>query len=87
MSSMALKLRSQFPNSSVCPEQKGAGAAGGIGFGLSLPYQVQFVHGSELVSKWMQIEQAIKKADVVFCGEGRFDHTSMGVKAHLKLFV
>ena len=80
MSSMEHKLRLQFPNSSSFPDQKGAGAAGGIGYGLSLLYQVQFVAGSELVSRWMQIEQAVKWADVVFSGEGRFDHSSMGGK-------
>ncbi len=80
MSSMEHKLRLQFPNSSSFPDQKGAGAAGGIGYGLSMLYQVQFVAGSELVSRWMQIEQAVKWADVVFCGEGRFDHSSMGGK-------
>jgi len=82
---MEHKLRSQFPNSSIFPDQKGAGAAGGIGYGLSLLYQVQFVAGSELISKWMQIEQAIKCADVVFSGEGRFDHSSMGGKGPFEI--
>jgi len=85
MSSMEQKLRSQFPNSSIGPNQKGAGAAGGIGYGLSLQYQVKFVAGAELVSKWMQVEQAIKRADVVFCGEGRFDHSSMGGKGPFEI--
>ena len=57
MSSMEHKLRLQFPNSSSFPDQKGAGAAGGIGYGLSMLYQVQFVAGSELVSSGCKLSK------------------------------
>ena len=53
------------------------GSAGGIGYALSLCYDVQFISGFELFEKWFDIESTIKNSDVVFTGEGKFDETSL----------
>ena len=58
----------------------GTGAAGGMGFGLSLFYDVSLVQGFELISSWFEIENKIKQADFVITAEGRFDQTSMDGK-------
>ena len=58
-------------------EGEGTGAAGGIGYGLSLAYDVQFVPGFSLVSKWFDLESAIQESDLILTGEGRFDRTSL----------
>ena len=59
---------------------KGSGAAGGIGFGLSIFYEVSLVHGFDLISSWFEIDQKIEEADYVITGEGRFDQTSLSGK-------
>ena len=59
---------------------KGSGAAGGIGFGLSIFYDVSLVHGFDLISSWFEIDKKIEEADYVITGEGRFDQTSLSGK-------
>ena len=58
-------------------DQSGAGAAGGIGYGLSLAYNVEFIPGFSLVKNWFDLEEKIKQADIILTGEGRFDKTSL----------
>ena len=53
----------------------GAGAAGGIGYGLNLFYDVEFIPGFSLVKKWFDLESKIKNSDLILTGEGRFDKT------------
>ena len=60
--------------------EKGAGAAGGIGFGLSLAYDVKLVSGFQLVSDWLDLPEKIQSSDLVVTGEGQFDHTSLSGK-------
>ena len=60
--------------------EKGAGAAGGIGFGLSLAYDVKLVSGFQLVSDWLDLPEKIQSADLVVTGEGQFDRTSLSGK-------
>lgn len=59
----------------------GSGAAGGIGFGLScaLP-DVAFVSGFPLVVEWCDLHEALRGADWILTGEGRFDASSLGGK-------
>jgi len=59
---------------------KGAGAAGGIGFGLSLAYDVKLVSGFQLVSDWLCLPEKIESSDLVITGEGKFDRTSLAGK-------
>jgi uncharacterized protein (DUF2062 family) len=70
------QLKEFFPQANRLSKMAGAGAAGGIGFGLSLIGDVKLVAGFELVSQWLDLENEISKADVIFTGEGRFDQTS-----------
>ena len=55
----------------------GAGAAGGIAFGLMAVCGARLVPGFELVSDWLWIEQRLAAADLVVTGEGRFDESSV----------
>ena len=61
-------------------ETPGAGAAGGIGFGLMVACGAKLVPGFELVSDWLDLDARVARADLVITGEGRFDATSLGGK-------
>lgn len=58
-------------------ETPGAGAAGGISFGLMTAARAQLVPGFELVSNWLDLEAKLAAADLVITGEGRFDESSL----------
>lgn len=55
----------------------GAGAAGGIAFGLMAATGARLVPGFELVSDWLRVEERLAAADLVITGEGRFDDSSL----------
>ncbi len=55
----------------------GAGAAGGIAFGLLSAANAKLVPGFDLVSAWLDLERRIEAADIVITGEGRFDGSSL----------
>jgi glycerate kinase len=55
----------------------GAGAAGGIAFGLMAATGAQLLPGFDLVSAWLDLERKLAAADLVITGEGRFDDTSL----------
>lgn len=61
-------------------ETPGAGAAGGIAFGLMAAARAQLLPGFEFVSQWLDLEPRIAAADVVITGEGRFDASSLDGK-------
>jgi glycerate kinase len=54
----------------------GAGAAGGIAFGLMAAAGAALIPGFGLVAAWLELEPRLRAADVVLTGEGRFDDTS-----------
>lgn len=54
-------------------DQAGAGAAGGLGFGLLSFTQARIQSGIELVMSYSQLEEKIAQADYVFTGEGKID--------------
>jgi glycerate kinase len=58
----------------------GAGAAGGIGFGLMAAAGARLVSGSELMTAWMRLNERIEEADLIITGEGRFDRSSLSGK-------
>ena len=58
----------------------GAGAAGGIAFGLMVAARAQLVPGWALVHDWLDLERRLAAADLVITGEGRFDATSLSGK-------
>jgi glycerate kinase len=51
----------------------GAGAAGGLGFGLLAFCDAQIRNGFDVVSEAMQLEARIRAADLVITGEGSLD--------------
>ncbi|HQY88556.1 MAG TPA: glycerate kinase [Tepidisphaeraceae bacterium] len=55
-------------------QQPGAGAAGGIGFGLAAMFGAKLVGGFELVSNALRLRERIISADLVITGEGHIDH-------------
>lgn len=55
----------------------GAGAAGGLAFGLMVAARAQLVPGFDLMSEWLGLAHRIAAADLVLTGEGRFDATSL----------
>jgi glycerate kinase len=59
----------------------GAGAAGGLPFGLTAACSARIVAGADLVSAWLDLDRRIAEADIVLTGEGRFDEGSLTGKA------
>ena len=58
-------------------ETPGAGAAGGISFGLMTAAGARLLPGFDLVSAWLDLETKLGAADLVITGEGRFDASSL----------
>jgi glycerate 2-kinase len=58
----------------------GAGAAGGMAFGLMAAAGATILSGFELVASWLGLDARLAGADVVLTGEGRFDDTSLSGK-------
>ncbi len=54
-------------------DEAGAGAAGGMGFGLRAAYDAVFVPGFDLVSHWLRLPGRVDAADWVVSGEGGVD--------------
>ena len=77
MKDMLAHLEKSFPQAPLIARQSGSGAAGGIGFGLSLACRVKLVSGFELVSRWLGLKEEVNQADFILTGEGRFDQTSL----------
>jgi len=59
----------------------GAGAAGGLGFGLMSFCGATIKSGFDVVAEFIQLREAISKADIVITGEGRLDEQSLEGKA------
>lgn len=55
----------------------GAGAAGGIAFGLMAAAGARLLSGFDLVAAWLDLDHRIAAADLVITGEGRFDASSL----------
>jgi glycerate kinase len=61
----------------------GAGAAGGLGYGLATFCSAELQRGFALVSAALQLEQRIAASDLVITGEGRLDAQTLHGKAPL----
>ncbi|MFI7214235.1 glycerate kinase [Micromonospora maritima] len=59
------------------PDQPGAGAAGGTGYGLATLWEARIVPGAAAVAELAGLAGALAGADLVLTGEGRFDETSL----------
>jgi len=62
-------------------DTSGAGAAGGLGFGLASFCGAEIRSGFEVVAKATGLEGAVQHADVVITGEGRLDAQTLEGKA------
>jgi len=58
----------------------GAGAAGGLGFGLMYFTDAELHSGFELVAEALQLKERISQADLVITGEGALDAQSLAGK-------
>jgi glycerate 2-kinase len=58
-------------------ETPGAGATGGLPFGLMVGAGARLVPGFALVSAWLDLPARLVAADLLLTGEGRFDATSL----------
>jgi len=63
----------------------GAGAAGGLGYGLATFFQGRIERGFELVAAETRLEERIAASDLVITGEGRFDFQSQYGKAPVEV--
>ena len=61
-------------------EAPGAGAAGGLGFGLMAFAGAELTSGFALVAETLDLEARIREADLVITGEGRLDVQSLSGK-------
>lgn len=66
-------------------ETPGAGAAGGLGFGLLHFAGARLMSGFDLLAGLLDLENRIKAADHVITGEGSIDHQSLGGKGPVAL--
>jgi glycerate kinase len=58
-------------------DQPGAGAAGGLGFGLIAFCDAKIEPGFQVVAKAIDLESIMKEIDVVITGEGRLDRQTL----------
>ncbi|MEO6873452.1 MAG: glycerate kinase [Opitutaceae bacterium] len=77
---LGLLLCAHSAQSDALMDQPGAGAAGGIAFGLLAAAQAKLLPGFDLVAAWLDLEARIATADLVITGEGRFDDSSLSGK-------
>lgn len=74
---LAKMLLRYFEKEDALINHPGAGAAGGIGFGLMAAADARLVSGFDLVTEWLQLEKRVKDCDLIITGEGRFDDSSL----------
>jgi len=74
---LALMLCTHCGASDALMDAPGAGAAGGLGFGLMAAARARLLPGFDLVSDWLNLAPKLAGADIVITGEGRFDDRSL----------
>jgi glycerate kinase len=77
---LALMLTARCRQPDALMDAPGAGAAGGLPFGLMTATRAQLLPGFELVSAWLDLDRRIAAADLIVTGEGRFDPSSLSGK-------
>lgn len=65
---------------SVSPKHPGAGAAGGLGFGLMVFAGAKLRPGFEVVAEIIRAELRVENADIVITGEGKLDAQTLNGK-------
>lgn len=58
------------------PATPGSGAAGGAGYGFMAAYGARMTSGADRIADLVQLDQRIRKANLVITGEGSFDGQS-----------
>lgn len=77
---LAGMLCRHFGRPAAFESMPGAGAAGGIAFGLMAGAGATLLPGFDVVASWVDLEERLAAADLVLTGEGRFDESSMSGK-------
>jgi glycerate kinase len=77
---LGLLLCAQSGQSDALMDTPGAGAAGGLAFGLMTAARAKLLPGFDLVAAWLDLGARIAAADLVITGEGRFDDSSLSGK-------
>ena len=77
---LGLLLCAQSGQSDALMDTPGAGAAGGLAFGLMTSARAKLLPGFDLVAAWLNLDARIAAADLVITGEGRFDDSSLSGK-------
>jgi glycerate kinase len=77
---VAAMVCGQFGQPTELASRPGAGAAGGIAFGLMAAAGATLLPGFPLVSAWLDLDRRLAEADMVITGEGRFDDSSLSGK-------
>jgi glycerate kinase len=78
---MAALLTTNAGKHPLLCETPGAGAAGGLAFGLLCAADAKLAKGTDLVSAWLGLDARLAAAELVLTGEGRLDATSLRGKA------
>jgi glycerate kinase len=76
----ALKRLAQLVGAEDVASLPGAGAAGGMGFGLVRFLRARLQPGFKIVAEAVKLRERIATADLVLTGEGRLDASSLGGK-------
>ena len=80
MERMARLLCTYCGQPAMLTETPGAGAAGGLPFGLLAGARARLIPGFDLVAAWLDLKARITAADVIVTGEGCFDESSLSGK-------
>lgn len=75
-----VELAALVDPSGVLSRRSGAGAAGGLGFGLMAFAGAELVSGAAWMLERLRFDSLLMEARAVVVGEGRFDATSLGGK-------
>jgi glycerate 2-kinase len=81
LANLAARVRQDLDADSGLAQTPGAGAAGGLGFGLAAFFGAELRSGFGVVADATGLASAIAGADLVITGEGRLDAGSLGGKA------
>jgi glycerate kinase len=77
---MVALMRARLGFAAGLENSAGAGAAGGIAFGLMAALGARLVPGFALVADWLELDRRIERASWIITGEGRFDASSLAGK-------
>lgn len=80
LAQLARVMAAQYPETAGLEQQAGAGAAGGLGFGLMAFCGAGLRRGVELVAEAVHLEERLRGCMLVITGEGRLDAQTVNGK-------